>query len=88
MGHDEIARLTREDVVRFKDHRVSTPSRRTGLKVCGDSVRRSGWTENSVWLGGQQRPHRQQSGREGHHQAGKKRRLRSPGFSDGELLRS
>jgi integrase len=30
LGHDDAGRVTAEDVVRFKDHRLTTPSRRTG----------------------------------------------------------
>jgi integrase len=39
LGHDDAERVTREDVVRYKDHRLMTPSRKTGRAVSAKTVK-------------------------------------------------
>ncbi|KLK94142.1 hypothetical protein AA309_05375 [Microvirga vignae] len=41
LGHDDATRVTRNDVVRFKDHRLTTPSRRTGRIPSAKTVKDS-----------------------------------------------
>lgn len=41
LGHDDAGRVTAEDVVRFKDHRLATPSRRTGKVLSSNTVKSS-----------------------------------------------
>jgi integrase len=41
LGHDNATRVTKNDVVRFKDHRLTTPSRRTGRIPSAKTVKDS-----------------------------------------------
>jgi integrase len=41
LGHDDATRVTKSDVVRFKDHRLTTPSRRTGRVPSAKTVKDS-----------------------------------------------
>jgi integrase len=41
LGHDDAIRVTRDDIVRFKDHRLTTPSPRTGKAVSAKTVKDS-----------------------------------------------
>jgi integrase len=44
VGHDEATRVTRDDVVRFKDHRLMAPSLKTGKVVSAKTVKDSDLT--------------------------------------------
>jgi integrase len=41
LGHDDASRVRAEDVVRFKEHRLTTPSRRTGKVLSSNTVKSS-----------------------------------------------
>jgi integrase len=44
LGHDEARRVTRDDVIRFKDHRLKTPSPKTGKVPSPKTVKDSDLT--------------------------------------------
>lgn len=86
LGHDDATRVTTEDIIRFKDHRLQTPSSRTGKPASARTVKGSDLTAfNSVfgWAVSNRRLTTNPA-------AGvklrvpKPQRLRSKGFSDDE----
>lgn len=44
LGHDEAHRVTPEDIIRFKDHRLTTPNPNTGKPVSAKTVKASDLT--------------------------------------------
>lgn len=44
LGHDDAGRISRQDVIRVKDHRLGQPSRRTGKQVSAKAVKDSDLT--------------------------------------------
>jgi hypothetical protein len=86
VGHDDPGKLTRDDVIRFKDHRLTTPSPKTGRSVSAKTVKDSDLTAlKAVFAWGVM------NGRMAENPAAnvtirmsKPTRLRSKGFTDGE----
>jgi hypothetical protein len=86
LGHDDAGKLTRDDVIRFKDHRLTTPSTKTGKPVTAKTVKDSDLTALKAvfaWA--------VTNGKMAENPAsnvtirmGKPPRLRSKGFSDAE----
>jgi len=88
LKHDDASRITAEDVIRFKDHRLNTVNRRTGKRVSARTVNDSDlsglktvfeWAVNNRKIA--TNPARGVTIK-----VGKRAKLRSKGFSDAEAI--
>ena len=86
LGHDDAGRIGRQEVISFKDHRLSAPSRRTGKQVSAKTVKDTDLTALRVVFGWAET-----NGKIASNPASgvsirlaKKAKLRSKGFTEGE----
>lgn len=86
LGHDDARRVTTEDVIKFKDHRLSTPSPKTGKIPSAKTVKDSDLTGLKAVFGwavaNRKLPSNPATGVT--IKVGKQQRLRSKGFTDKE----
>ena len=86
LKHDDPARVTPEDVVGFKDHRLATPSPKTGKPLSAKTVRDSDLTALRAifeWAVANRRM-ASNPAKEVRLRLGKPRKLRDKGFTDAE----
>ncbi|MBM0204542.1 phage integrase N-terminal SAM-like domain-containing protein, partial [Micromonospora sp. STR1s_5] len=86
LNHDDAARVTPKDIIAFKDHRLSTPSQRTGRIPSAKTVKDSDLAALKTLFGWAVVNHRVSSNPAAGAtiKLGKAPRLRSKGFTDAE----
>ena len=86
LGHDDAGRVTADDVIRFKDHRLTTPSPKTGRVASAKTVKGTDLTALKTVFGWAVANRQLPENPAGTvtMKVGKAPRLRSKGFSDAE----